>query len=184
MTIDIIYVILNKLRKYGGDCLFQVGDNIFYPMHGAGIIKSVEEKEILGEKQQYYIIKMLIDNMKVMIPTGKISNSSIRPVTDLAAVKRIANMFQHRESDELLPWKKRHKLNMDKIKTGKLQASAEVARGLIRMKKEKKLNSSEKRMLNKVHDFLISELNLVEGIKENQIERFMLTLTQDNAYIS
>lgn len=184
LTIRTMCVILKKVRKYGGDCLFQVGDNIIYPMHGAGKIKSVEDKEILGEKQQYYIIKMLIGNMKVMIPTGKILNSSIRPVTDLAAVKKIANMFQHQESDELLPWKQRHKVNMDKLKTGKLQACAEVVRGLIRMKKEKKLNSSEKRMLNKAHEFLISELKLVEGINENQIERFLLRLTQDNAYIS
>ena len=184
MTINIIYAILKKVREYGGDCLFQVGDNIVYPMHGVGIIKSVEEKEILGKKQQYYIIKMLIGNMKVMIPTGKILNSSIRPVTDLATVKKIANMFQHRESDKLLPWKQRYKVNMDKIKTGKLQACAEVVRGLIRMKKEKKLNSSEKRMLDKAHEFLISELKLVEGMNENQIERFLFKLTQDNAYIS
>lgn len=147
-------------------------------MHGAGIIKSVEEKEMLGKKQQYYIIKMLSDNMKVMIPKDKILNSRIRPVTDLAAVKKIKNMFQHRESDELLPWKQRHKMNMDKIETGKLQACAEVVGSLIRMKKEKKLNSSEKGMLDKAHEFLISELKLVEGINENQIERFLLRVTQ------
>ena len=163
---------LRRLPNMEVDYLFQIGDNIIYPMHGAGIIKSVEEKEILGEKQQYYIIKMLIGNMKVMIPTGKILNSSIRPVTDLVAVKKIANIFQHRESDELLPWKQRYKVNMDKIKTGKLQACAEVVRGLIRMKKEKKLNSSEKRMLDKAHEFLISELRLVEGMNENQIKSF------------
>ena len=61
------------------DYLFQIGENIDYPMHGAGIIKSIEEKEISGEKQQYYVIKMLIGNMQVMIPTGKILSSSIRP---------------------------------------------------------------------------------------------------------
>jgi len=52
------------------------------------------------------------------------------------------------------------------------------------MKKEKKLNSSEKRMLDKAHEFLISELKLVEGMNKNQIERFLFKLTQDNAYIS
>ena len=61
------------------DYLFQIGDNIVYPMHGAGIIKAIEEKEISGEKQQYYVIKMSIGNMQVMIPTGKILSSSIRP---------------------------------------------------------------------------------------------------------
>src|SRR5699024_10480517 len=153
-------------------------------MHGAGIIKSVEEKEISGEKQKYYIIKMVIGNMKVMIPKGKILKSNIRPVTDLAAVKKIANMFKHRESDKSLPWKQRHKINMDKMKTGKVQAYAEVVRDLARLDKEKKLNSSEKVMLDQAYDFLVSELKLVDGINENQIEKFISGLTGDEVAIS
>lgn len=164
--------------------MFQIGDNIVYPMHGAGVIQSVTEKEISGKTQEYFVIEMSIGKMKVMIPTGKMLNSSIRPVTELAAVKKIANMFQQRESDELLPWKQRHKVNMDKMKTGKLQACAEVARGLLRIKKENKLNSSEKTMLNQAQDFMMTELKLVEGMTENKIERFMLRLSPDNASIS
>ena len=154
------------------DYLFQIGDNIVYPMHGAGIIKAIEEKEISGEKQQYYVIKMSIGNMQVMIPTGKILSSSIRPVTDIIALKHIIHIFQHGESDRLLPWKQRYKVNMDKIKTGKIQECAEVVRDLMRMKKEKALNSSEKKMLDNAHEFLISELGLIKGITENQIKSF------------
>ena len=152
--------------------MYQIGDNIVYPMHGAGIIKSIEEKEISGVKQQYYVIKMLISNMQVMIPTGKILSSSIRPVTDIIALKHIIHIFQHGESDELLPWKQRYKVNTDKVKTGKLQEGAEVVRDLMRMKKEKALNSSEKVMLDNAHDFLMSELGLIKGITENQINSF------------
>ena len=65
------------------DYLFQIGDNIVYPMHGAGIIKAIEEKEISGKIQQYYVIKMSTSNMEVMIPMGKILSSNIRPVTDI-----------------------------------------------------------------------------------------------------
>ena len=144
------------------DYLLQIGDNIVYPMHGVGIIKAIEEKEISGEKQQYYVIKMSIGNMQVMIPTGKILSSSIRPITDIIALKHITNIFQHGESDRLLPWKQRYKVNMDKIKTGKIQECAEVVRDLMRMKKEKALNSSEKKMLDNAHEFLISELRLVD----------------------
>ena len=154
------------------DYLFQIGDNIVYPMHGAGIIKAIEEKEISGEKQQYYVIKMLISNMQVMIPTGKILSSSIRPVTDIIALKHIIHIFQHGESDRLLPWKQRYKVNTDKIKTGKIQEGAEVVRDLMRMKKEKALNTSEKKMLDNAHEFLISELGLIKGITENQIKSF------------
>ncbi|MFY4774913.1 CarD family transcriptional regulator [Metabacillus sp. RGM 3146] len=154
------------------DYLFQIGDNIVYPMHGAGIIKAIEEKEISGEKQQYYVIKMLIGNMQVMIPTGKILSSSIRPVTDIIALKHIINIFHHGESDRLLPWKQRYKVNTDKIKTGKIHECTEVVRDLMRMKKEKALNTSEKKMLDNAHEFLFSELGLIKGITENQIKSF------------
>ncbi|MFE7065024.1 CarD family transcriptional regulator [Sutcliffiella sp. NPDC057660] len=154
------------------DYLFQIGDNIVYPMHGVGIIKDIEEKEISGEKQQYYVIRMFMSNMQIMIPTGKILSSSVRPVTDIIALKHIMHIFQHGESDRLMPWKQRFKLNTEKIKTGKIQEGAEVVRDLLRMKKEKALNSSEKRMLNNANEFLISELRLIKGITENQIKSF------------
>jgi CarD family transcriptional regulator len=163
---------LRRLPYMEVDYLFQIGDNIVYPMHGVGIIKAVEEKEISGEKQQYYVIKMLIGNMQVMIPTDKILSSSIRPVTDIIVLKHIIHIFQHGESDRLLPWKQRYKVNTDKIKTGKIQEVAEVIRDLMRMKKEKALNTSEKKMLDNAHEFLISELGVIKGITENQINSF------------
>jgi CarD family transcriptional regulator len=163
---------LRRLQYMEVDYLFQIGDNIVYPMHGVGIIKAIEEKEISGEKQQYYVIKMLIGNMQVMIPTGKILSSSIRPVTDIISLIHIINIFHHGESDRLLPWKQRYKVNTDKIKTGKIQECTEVVRDLMRMKKEKALNSSEKKMLDNAHEFLISELGLIKGITENQIKSF------------
>ncbi|HDX9580538.1 TPA: CarD family transcriptional regulator [Bacillus pseudomycoides] len=152
--------------------MFQIGDNIVYPMHGAGIIEAIEEKEFSGKKQQYYVIKMSVSNMQVMIPMGKILSSSIRPVTDILALKHIIHIFQHGESDKLLPWKQRYKMNMEKIKTGEIQEGAEVVRDLMRMQKEKALNTSEKKMLDNAHEFLISELGLIKGITENQIKSF------------
>ncbi|MED1014554.1 transcription factor YdeB, partial [Bacillus mycoides] len=131
-----------------------------------------EEKEFSGKKQQYFVIKMSISNMQVMIPMGKILSSSIRPVTDILALKHIIHIFQHGESDRLLPWKQRYKVNTDKIKTGEIQEGAEVVRDLMRMKKEKALNTSEKKMLDNAHEFLISELGLIKGITENQIKSF------------
>ncbi|EKS8363442.1 CarD family transcriptional regulator [Bacillus sp. 22475] len=152
--------------------MFQIGDNIVYPMQGAGIIKAIEEKEIAGKKQQYYVIKMSANNMEIMIPEGKILNSNIRPVTDIKALLHIIDIFLHGESDRLLTWKQRYKVNTDKIKTGKMQEGAEVVRDLMRIQKEKALNASEKKMLDNAHEFLISELGLIEGITENQIKSF------------
>jgi CarD family transcriptional regulator len=152
--------------------MFQIGDNIVYPMQGAGIIEAIEEKEFSGEKQLYYVIKMSMSNMEVMVPTRKILSSSIRPVTDILALKHIIHIFQHGESDKLLPWKQRFKVNTDKIKTGELQKGAEVVRDLRRMKKEKALNASEKKMLDNAYEYLISELEVIKGITEKQIKSF------------
>ncbi|KZE63851.1 transcription factor YdeB [Fictibacillus phosphorivorans] len=152
--------------------MFQIGDNIFYPMHGVGLIEAIEEKEFPDQKQQYYVIKMSISNMQVMIPANKILSSNIRPVTDLLALKQIIHIFQHGESEELLTWKQRYKINSDKLKTGEIQEGAEVVRDLMRMKKEKALNASEKVMLDNAYGFLISELEVIKGITETQIKSF------------
>jgi CarD family transcriptional regulator len=69
--------------------LFQIGDKIVYPMHGAGVIEIIEEREILGEKQQYYVIKMPITNMQIMVPVEKASNVGIRPVVDMFTLEKI-----------------------------------------------------------------------------------------------
>lgn len=152
--------------------MFQIGDNIVYPMHGAGIIEAIEEKEFSDEKQQYYVIKMAVSHMKVMIPTRKMSRSRIRPVTDILALKNIIHTFQNGTSDKLLPWQERYKINTDKIKTGHILEGAEVVRDLMRMKKEKKLNASEKKMLDDAHGYLLSELEVIKGITEKQIKSF------------
>ena len=164
--------------------MYQVGDHIFYPMHGAGKIKAIEEKEIAGETQQYYIINMLIGNLKVMIPKKRISKTNIRPVNDLDAVKEIVTKLETPESDKTLTWKNRYNANMDKIKSGKLQACVEVVYSLLCMQREAKLNSSDRRMLNQAKKFLMSELKLVEGMNKNIKEKFLSRLTENHTSIS
>ena len=154
------------------DYLFQIGDHIVYPMHGAGIIKAIEEKEILGEIQQYYIINMSTHAMEIMIPTKKTVHLNIRPVTDLVAIPNIIQIFQNGESDNEPVWKQRFKINSEKIKTGKIQDGAEVVRDLLRIKEEKALNASEKKMLDQAQGFLMSELELIEGITDTQMAIF------------
>lgn len=152
--------------------LFQIGDNIVYPIHGAGIIKAIEDKEVLGKTQQYYIINMTNNGMKIMIPTDKISNLKLRAVTELVAITNLIQIFQFGESDNTLVWKQRYKLNTEKIKTGKIQDGAEVVRDLLRLRQEKALNESEKKMLSQAQGFLLSELALIKGITEKQIAIF------------
>ena len=152
--------------------LFQIGDNIVYPTHGAGIIKAIEDKEVLGKIQQYYIINMTNSGMEIMIPTDKIFKLKFRAVTELVAINSLIQIFQFGESDNTLVWKQRYKLNTEKINTGKIQEGAEVVRDLLRLKQEKALNESERKMLGQAQGFLLSELALVEGITEQQMAIF------------
>jgi CarD family transcriptional regulator len=150
------------------DFLFQIGDKVVYPMHGAGVIEAVEEKEILGEKQQYYVIKLPIGNMQIMVPVEKSSTLGIRPVVDMPTMENILLGFHHEESEQSLPWNERYNINMDKMGTGDIQEAAEVVRDLMHRNEEKILSSTEKRMLDNAKKILISELALVKGLTESQ----------------
>src|SRR5699024_3118267 len=142
-------------------------------MRGAGQITAIEEKEVAGELLQYYIIKMINYNRKVMIRKNKISTTNMRPVTELDTRKENARMIDKVEADKDLTWKKRNKLNNDMIKSGSLKACAEVIYGLSNMQREQKLNSSERTQLKQAQAFLMSELKLVEGMNNDRKERFL-----------
>jgi CarD family transcriptional regulator len=147
--------------------MFQIGDQIVYPMHGAGTIVAIEDREIQGKVQQYYVIKMA-SNMQVMIPVDKMIQSSVRSVTNKVELEKVLDVFHHEEPDQTLTWKQRFTSNMEKVKSGNMLEGAEVVRDLMIRNEEKKLNSSERQMLYNAKKILVSELGLANGISENQ----------------
>lgn len=152
----------------GVDLLFQIGDKIVYPMHGAGVIEAIEEKEILGEKQQYYIMKMPVGNMQVMIPMGKVSNLGIREVIDMPALEHVLQILRTDEIDVSTNWNRRFRKNMEKMRTGDIYEVADVVRDLMRRDREKGLSTGERKMLDNARQILLSELVLVKDIDEEQ----------------
>ncbi|WP_050614970.1 CarD family transcriptional regulator [Bacillus testis] len=154
--------------------MFQVGDKVVYPIHGAGIIEAIEDKEILGEHRQYYIIQLSLNDLQIMCPLGNEEKLGLRPVTDAETMKTLLDRCRKGETDRLLPSKQRIKVNSEKLKTGNIREAAEVVRDLTRMQEEKPLNSSEKQMLNKARGILLSELKLVNGISDMQIKNLSL----------
>jgi CarD family transcriptional regulator len=156
--------------------LFQVGDYIVYPMQGAGVIEAIEEKEVLGETRQYYIIKMSINKMQVMIPIGNEKKTRIRVVSDKHTLKNVLDTFYHGETNTNLSMKERFKINSEKLKTGDLMDGAEVVRDLLRINKQKTLNASEKQMLESARKMFIGELGLIQGISESQAADMLSTM--------
>ena len=152
--------------------MFNVGDKIVYPMHGAGTIDAIEEKDILGEKQNYYIIKMP-GEVKVMVPISKASDIGVRSVIDKAEAGKVLEVLEANETEMSNNWNKRYKENMEKMKSGSIYEVADVVRNLSYKQKEKGLSTGEKKMLNNAKQILVSELVLAEHASENKVENLV-----------
>lgn len=143
--------------------MFQIGDRIVYPMHGAGVIEAIEEKEILGQKKSYFVI--YLNNMRLMFPME--SNLGIRQVVDSNILEDVLNLFQE-ETDPIPNPALRSRMYMNKIKSGNIYEGVQVIRDLIRMGKKRTLATGDKMMLDNAKQIFISELMLVKGIAQEQ----------------
>lgn len=152
--------------------MYNVGDEVVYPMHGAGVIDSIEEKEILGEKQSYYILKMP-GEVKVMVPISTAEQHGIRNVIDKTEAAKVINVLEQDETEMEKNWNKRYRDNMDKMKSGNIYEIADVVRNLSFKQKEKGLSTGEKKMLHNAKQILVSELVLAEHSTKDEVEELV-----------
>jgi len=152
--------------------MFNVGDKIVYPMHGAGVIDAIEEKDILGEKQAYYILKMP-GEVKVMVPTAKAEEIGVRSIIDKSSAEKVFRVLESDETEMSMNWNKRYRDNMDKMKSGDIYKIADVVRNLSFKQKEKGLSTGEKKMLSNAKQILVSELVLTEHASQGEIEQMV-----------
>ena len=149
--------------------MFNIGDKIVYPMHGAGTIDAIEEKDILGEKQAYYIIKMP-GEVKVMVPTTKAEEIGVRNIISKENAGKVFQILEENETEMSNNWNKRYRDNMEKMKSGDIYEVADVVRNLSFKQKEKGLSTGEKKMLNNAKQILVSELVLAEHTSQEEME--------------
>ncbi len=149
--------------------MFNIGDKVVYPMHGAGTIESIEEKDILGEKQSYYIIKMP-GEVKVMVPTAKAEGIGVRDIINEETAGKVFKILTTDSTEMSMNWNKRYRDNMEKMKSGDAYEIADVVRNLSFKQKEKGLSTGEKKMLLNAKQILISELTLAQNAKKEDIE--------------
>ena len=152
--------------------MFNVGDQIVYPMHGAGTIDSIEEKDILGEKQAYYILRMP-GEVKVMVPIDKAEQVGVRNIIDKSSADKVFNLLSQDETEMDKNWNKRYRDNMDKLKSGDIYEIADVVRNLSFKQKEKGLSTGEKKMLVNAKQILVSELVLAEQSNKDEMEQIV-----------
>ena len=149
--------------------MFNIGDKIVYPMHGAGTIESIEEKDILGEKQSYYIIKMP-GEVKVMVPTSKAEDIGVRNIISKEGAEKVFNVLEHDSTEMSSNWNKRYRDNMEKMKSGDIYEIADIVRNLSFKQKEKGLSTAEKKMLTNAKQILVSELVLTQQSTVEEME--------------
>lgn len=149
--------------------MFNIGDKIVYPMHGAGVIESIEEKEVLGQKKKYYIMRIPIDNMKVMIPMDSINDFGVRNIIGYDEFENIINIFRQSGEIRTDSWSKRYRYNMDRIKRGDIYEVAEVVKDLMVKEYKKGLSPGEKKILENAEQILYSELILATGMSLDEI---------------
>jgi len=142
-------------------------------MHGAGVIEAIEEKEILGEKRQYFIVRLPLGDMKVMIPIDNAVEVGVRQVIDRQEVGKVLDILKDKTSSMSVNWNRRYRGNLEKIKSGDIYEVAEVVKNLALRDKEKGLSTGERKMLENARQILVSELVLARDQEEQEVNSLL-----------
>lgn len=152
--------------------MFKEGDLAVYPAHGVGVIENIESKEISGCRQDFYTIRILDNNMKIMVPTQNVDNVGLREIIGQKEIPKLYSILKKRDVViDNQTWNRRYREYMDKIKTGSVFEVAEVYRDLLMLKEEKDLSFGERKMLDTARSLLVKEISLAKNVAEKQIEK-------------
>jgi CarD family transcriptional regulator len=160
---------------------FEIGDNVVYPHHGAGQVLKKELKKMFGEEREYLTIKILHNDMTVMVPCENAGIAGLRRVIDEETVQKVLTVLQDELSDMPKNWNRRFKHNRDKIKTGDIYELAEVVRNLAIREYDKGLSTGEKQMFTRAKKILASELMYALEKTEDEAEAYLDDLLTSSA---
>jgi len=150
--------------------MFNKGDKIVYPLYGAGIIEDLEEKEIDGIHQMYYVLRIPVGNLKIMISASKATSLGIREIYAKDEIVRVMSRVIDVPIDMPENWNQRYKENMERIKSGKLEEVALVFRNLRERERERGLSTAEKKMMTTAKQIILSELILSQDVEKDRAE--------------
>ncbi|MCK5069302.1 MAG: CarD family transcriptional regulator [Desulfocapsa sp.] len=156
--------------------LFVQGDMAVYPAHGVGVIEAIESQTVAGISQDFYIMKILDNNMKIMIPTASSDNVGLRAIISKKEVEAVLEILRSRDSEiTTQTWNRRYRDYMEKIKTGSIHEVASVLRDLYLLSVDKDLSYGERKMMDTAKNLLVTEISLARKVDESKIE----TLIED-----
>lgn len=144
--------------------MFSVGEKIVYPMHGAGVIDAIETKQVTGRSVDYYKVKITNGNILLMIPVENTSSVQLRRIISKEQAEQVIANFGVKRGEDNIPWNKRYKTNIDRLKTGAIENVAEVLCELISREKQHVLSTSDRKMFVLTKNIFCSELGTVLDI--------------------
>jgi len=151
---------------------FKVGEMAVYPAHGVGEVTAIQTRALGGKERSFYILKVIENGMKIMVPVETAAAAGLRPVMSRKEAKKV---FEILRSDEVAvrtqPWNRRYREYMEMLKSGSPFEVAKVLRDLFRLKSEKDLSFGERRLLDTARSLLVTELSLALKSKEASIEK-------------
>ncbi len=149
---------------------FKPGDKAVYPAHGVGEVTAIQTREISGDKQTFYILKILDNGMTIMVPTQNAKSVGLREIIGEDQVEEVYEILRERDiTVDNQTWNRRYREYMDKIKSGSVYEIAEVLRDLSLLKFEKELSFGERKMLDTARTLLVKELGIAQGIREEEV---------------
>ncbi|MBI2080358.1 MAG: CarD family transcriptional regulator [candidate division NC10 bacterium] len=153
--------------------LFPVGKKVVYPTHGVARVEAIEEKVVSGERQDFYVLRMLGNGMTVLVPTRKAQQVRLREVIRRTEVPKVMAILRRNDLEICPSWNRRYKDHQERIKSGSLYEVALVLRKLVLLQKDRCLSFGEKKMLETVRQLLVSEISHAAGIDEGEVGRMV-----------
>ena len=150
--------------------MYQIGDKIVHPMHGAGVIDSIVEEKISGKLVSFYVFKMPISGLTLKIPVENSEMIGIRDISPVDAIEAVIEQIPNLSVDMTANWNHRYRENMERIKSGDLLEVAGVIKALMHRDNERGLSNGERKMLHSAKQILISEIVLAESVAYPEAE--------------
>jgi len=150
--------------------VFAQGDMAVYPAHGVGVIKSIETQQVAGIDQSFYVLEILGNSMRIMIPTSSSENVGLRSIVNKKEALEVLDILRDREIEiDSQTWNRRYREYMEKIKTGSIFEVAAVLRDLFLLSVDKDLSYGERKMLDTAKGLLVKELSIAQNVEEDKI---------------
>lgn len=159
------------MQAAGTELKFNVGDKAVYPAQGVAEVIMIEEKDIAGSRQRFYVLRILDTDRKIMVPVSNATAVGLRQVINEEEILEIFDILKERTiAFDNQTWNRRYRGFMDKIKTGSIYDVAEVLRDLYRLKTDKQLSFGERRMLETARTLIVKEIAIARGQTEDQVK--------------